>query len=274
MTAGAWSTSDVARRCREMRDAVRRRHAASEEEVESYWPGGANNQEANRKGRWIFCYANLVRMMGRTETRDADPAVDRAIAAALAHEPIGVACADGVTRAVHPKSYHALRWLDALDRSLLDIAPMIAALDDSVEATKVLSLAPLAESLAVRLWAWIITTGGAEGAATLPFDEEQSPEPPDWTKALTPGDILALARAHAEVNARRLRIISEAFPAEASGGSRLTLSGFLGTAAQELGARPADVLRRWSLGEVFAQAVTAAEAAREARARAERKTGS
>lgn len=273
MAGGPWSTADVTRRCRELRDVLVRRRVATDEEIAAYWPGGAANQEAHRRGRWIYCYANLIRMMGRTETRAHDADIDRTLAAALAAEPQRVECADGVTRAVYPKSYHSLRWLDALDRSVVDLGRMLLELEDSEEATRALMVAPLAESLAVRLWAWTITEGGPDGPATLPFDEAQAPEPPEWTKALTPGDVLSLARAHAEVNARRLRIISEAFPAEAGGSGRLTLSGFLGTAAQELGARPADVLRRWSLGEVFAQAVTAAEAAREAYARAKQKTG-
>jgi len=274
MTARAWTAADLRRRCGDLRRAVVRARVADEDEVARYWPGGAVNTETHRLGRWVFCYANLIRLMGRTEQRDADARVDAAVASALSAEPMRVTLSNGTAVAVYPKSYHALRWLDSLDRSVRDLVGLAATAQvDTSDAIKALALAPLVESLAVRLWAWVLTEGSADAPAALPFDEATTPEPPAWTSMLAPEDLLLLARAHVEVNGRRLRIISDAFPSETSSASRLSLSGFLGTAAQELGQRPATLLREWSLGEVFAQAVTGAQAHREARESAERKAG-
>jgi len=273
MPQQAWTAADLKRRCGEIRGALERRKLAGESELAAYWPGGASNPETHRLGRWIFCYANLVRMLGRGEhTEAASGVVDAAIASSLARDGVRVRLESGAVRVVHPKSYHALRWLDTLDRSLLDVIQMVADLPATTDALKALTIAPLLESQAVRMWAWVLTEGESEDEpATLPFDEASAPELPSWTHRLTPDDLLTLARAHVEVNARRLRIIAEAFPNETGGGvSRLSLAGFLGTVGQELGVRPAELMRRWSLGEVFAQAVSAAQAAREARERAER----
>lgn len=274
MAARPWSRADLKRRCGELRRAVVRAGSGTEEEIDRYWPGGAINTEQHPVGKWIFCHSNLVRMLGRTEQRDSNAAVHRAVSASLVAEPVLVTLTDGSARQVFPKSYHALRWLDTLDHAIGEMASRLRALKtlEGNEQLPAETVAPVSESLAVRLWAWVITEGGPDGPATLPFDENAAPEPPDWTRTLTPEDLIFLAQAHGEVNASRLKIISDAFPADASGGSRLSLAGFLGTVAQEMGVRPADLLRRWSLGEVFAQAVTSAEAAREARARAEANT--
>jgi hypothetical protein len=268
----AWTTPAIRERCRNLRRSLTAR-GWDAAELTAYWPGGTENP-GRARGAWIFCYANLVGMLRVADSRvAADPvALDQAVAEALAATPRLVALASGETRTVYPKSYHALRWLDALDRSLIDAATLAAQAEaaDVPEQVKLATLAPLVESLAVRLWAWVLTAGGADGPAGLPFDDDAAaPDPPAWTRALTPMDLLQLAQAHIAVNATRLRTITDGFPSATRGATRLSLSGFLGTAAQELAVRPMELLRRWSLGEVFAQSVTAAQAAREARERAE-----
>ena len=240
-------------------------------EVAAYWPGGAQNPEKGRGG-WIFCYANLVGMLRVADLGEgaSDSQGDAAVARALAAEPQTVTLCSGEAVQVYPKSYHALRWLDTLDRAVRDWTALAGSLHpDAPDELKLLALAPLAESLAVRVWAWILTAGSPASPAALPFDEAVTSDPPAWTTQLTPEDLLTIARAHANVNGHRLRIIAQAFPSDTKAPSRLNLSGFLGTAAQELGQRPFDVFRHWSLGEAFAQAATAAQASREARERAE-----
>lgn len=267
----AWTVAALRERCQHIRRSLTAR-GADEDEIASYWPGGTENPDRGRGG-WIFCYANLVGLLRVADLQQAvAPAeLDAAVAEALAAQPRTVLLSSGEVRTVYPKSYHALRWLDALDRSLLDAAELAAQLEAAgadaaaLDAAKVASLRPLLESLAVRLWAWILTERGTDGPAGLPFDENDTPDPPDWTRQLTPDDLLAIARAHIEVNAARLRRISVGYPGDTRGATRLSLAGFLGSSAQELGVRPQELLRRWSLGEVFAQAVTAAQAAREAR---------
>ncbi len=170
--------------------------------------------------------------------------------------------ADGSSVAVYPKSYHALAWCDALDRALHDVGVKAQRLEELAVDT----MAPLTASLAVRIWAWILTCP----EPGLPFDEgAPKTDPPTWTETLTPGDILQLLQAHFTVNRERIALVAALFPPDREAQSKLSLSGFLGTVAQELSQRPSDVLRRWSMGEAFAQAVVAAEAAREARERAE-----
>jgi hypothetical protein len=189
----------------------------------------------------------------------------------LAEEPVVVVCSDGKVRLVHPKSYHALAWLDSLDRQHLTHAAAAAAAAESENASaeelKVHALAPLVSSLAVRMWLWILTTPGAG----LPFDEAlETVDPPPWTKAIAPADVLAVFEAHVHVNHERLQVISRAFPSETGGGkSRLPLAGFVGALAHESGQDARLLMRSHSLGKLFAMSVAAAETAREARKRAE-----
>jgi hypothetical protein len=260
----SWSKKDLRRRCENLRAVAERRKLATADELAAFWPGGEENTEPGA-GAWIYCYASYVRIMGRDEDGSAfqrakQARLDQALADALACVPESVRCDDGETRTVHPKSYHALRWLDSLDRQLSVVLEQASREVETTADYAVQALAPLAESLCVRLWAWVLTEKGPG----LPFDEEQAPEPPEWTKRLTAGDILHLAEAHVRVNHRRNAVIANAFPGEKGGESRLTLAGFLGTVADDLSVRPFDLLRRWSLGELFAQRVTAAQAAREA----------
>lgn len=258
------------RRCEEAKTSLLRLRTATKEEIADYWPGGKVNDVADPLGKWIFCWANLVGMLRRKQPEVVAARVDEAMSAALAREPVRVVFEDGSIRSVHPKSYHALRWLDTLDKSVSDVVVAVADIGTDTDALKAITLLPLVESLAVRAWAWVLT----HEDAGLPFDESQPLEPPAWTFTITPKDLLELFRAHIAVNVERLRIISEAFPSDRNEGtSRLSLSGFLGGMANETGNRSSDLLRRWSLGEAFAQAVASAQIAREARERSESKAG-
>lgn len=259
-TRSTWTAKGLRGRCEEFRASLLRRRTATAEEIADYWPGGKVNTEPDPLGKWIFCYGNLVGFLRRRDPAEEDRKANAALDLALANAPVMVTCSDGSTRAVYPKSFHALRFLDVLDRSVNDLVSAVAEYGGDPEALKALMVFPVLESTAVRLWAWILTSEGP----TLPFDEHATPESPAWTKALAPEDILAIAKAHIEVNATRLKIISEAFPADGAHGSRLSLSGFLGTASQEMGVQPSRLLREWSLGEVFAQSISAAQAHREA----------
>lgn len=258
-----WSAPALETRCDALRASCLAR-GVPRPSIDAVWPGGPENAVTDPLGTWIVCYGNLMALFRHAEERqlvDRDQ-MDATLAAALARAPVPVTLAAGDRVAVYPKSYHALRWLDTLDRSLLDAA----RLADEAEQLGAFIAFPLVESLAVRLWAWILT----EETPGLPFNEAAPGEPPAWTQSLEAADLLHLASAHAQVNATRLRLIAEAFPPERreDGSSRLSLAGFLGTTAQEMGVPAFDVMRRFSLGELFAQAVLAGQAAREARARA------
>lgn len=258
-----WSVATITERCRVLHGTLHARKVPTPE-LDAMAPGGAQNQTADPLGAAVVWYAHL-RARFELEQHRAAEATARAqadVAAALSAEPVPVRLqALDAPTAVYPKSYHALRFLDTLDHALRRVVAVAQDADDvGVEA-----FAPLVESLAVRLWAWILTSEGPE----LPFDEHKDAEPPAWTKALTPEDLLTLFEAHLEVNRGRVTRIAQLFPGEGTHESRLSLAGFLGTTAQELGHRPFDLLRRWSVGEAFAQAAVAAQSAREARAAAD-----
>lgn len=269
--AKPWSARWLKGRCEEFRASLLKRRTATAEEIEAYWPGGKVNNEADGHGKWIFCYANMIRLLGKREPSLELATSGNAMAGALASEAAIVKFEDGAERPVYPKSFHALRWLDTLDVAVRDVVDAIAEYGQDPEFLNALAVTPLLESVAVRTWAWVLTTGDSESTAALPFDDAQPLDPPAWTKTITGRDILALLKAHVTVNAEQLRIIAAAFPAEPNSESRLSLGGFLGTAAQELGVRPAQLLRRFSLAEVFAMSVASAQASREARERAEQK---
>lgn len=258
-----WSESAIMVRCRTLRDTLHARRVPTAD-LEAMAPGGARNQTADPLGAAVVWYALLRARFEVEEVRRAqdEAHAEEAVALALAGDghPLTLSAPDMPT-AVYPKSYHALRFCESLDVALR----RVVASAEQLEALDVQALAPLAESLAVRLWAWILT----HPEPGLPFDETAAPEPPAWTTRLTPDDLLRLLAAHLEVNRIRITRIAQLFPGEAATESRLSLAGFLGTIAQELGHRPFDVLRRWSLGEAFAQAVVAAQASREARAAAD-----
>lgn len=258
-----WTETTIAERCRILSGSLRARGVPTPE-LEAMAPGGAKNPTTDPLGGAVVWFALL---RARLEIAEHEQEQERrrgqeAVAAALVSAPVLVTLSvAGAPRAVHPKSYHALRWCDSIDHALQGVVAQAHALEDA----DVRALAPLTESLAVRLWAWILT----HPAPDLPFDEQKAPEPPAWTAELTPDDLLVLLQAHLEVNRLRIARIALLFPGDEARESRLSLAGFLGTIAQELGHRPFDVLRQWTLGEAFAQAVVASQSAREARAAAD-----
>lgn len=257
-----WTVEAITERCRVLRGTLHARRVP-DADLDALAPGGSRNQVVDPLGAAITWFVLLRERFAVAEHERAREAAraDAALAAALVNAPVPVRLSLEGRWAVYPKSYHALRWCDALDGAVRDVVATLEATPDAELA----AFAHLNESLAVRLWAWILTCR----EPGLPFDEGTPGDPPDWTQQLTPEDLVALVQAHLEVNRTRIQLIAQLFPPERAAESRLSLSGFLGTVAQELGHRPSDVLTRWSLGEAFAQAVVASQSAQEARARTE-----
>jgi hypothetical protein len=250
-----WTRESIEERCRAIRGTLLR--------------DGLPPPELDPFGSVVVWYALLRarrEVLAAERAREAARA-ESAVAAALSGSPVPVqlseaaALASGPT-AVYPKSYHALRYLDALDAALREVVALAQSLDDA----EVHAQALIVETAAVRVWAWILT----HPAPGLPFEEvARDVTPPAWTGHLMPDDLVRLLEAHVEVNHARIRWIAQLFPPERERESRLNLGGFLGTVAQELKQRPFEVMRNWSLVEAFAQAATASQAAREARQHAE-----
>jgi hypothetical protein len=266
-----WSVADLTQRCRSLRAVLGEDGAATDQQLRDYWPGGKENQYTG-KGAWIYCFAMYAAFNWSAAQRGGEAssaAVDTAIANRSTASPEPVRLTSGRTAAVYPKSYHALRYLDFLDAGHRKAGQLAAAAYDlgSAEALKVMQTYPLVESLAVRLWAWVLTTEGPG----LPFKEDASNiELPEWLGELTAIDVVRLYQAHRKVNHDDIALISETFPGDPMK-SRLPLSGFLNTYAHEAGHRPLDVFKQFSVGEIFADAVSSAQAAREARENADAK---
>lgn len=257
-----WTVEAITERCRILRGTLHARHVP-DADLDAMAPGGSRNSVMDPLGAAITWFVLLrERFAVAAAERAADEArAAAALSAALVNAPVPVPLSVDGAFAVYPKSYHALRWCDTLDCAVRDL---VTTLDTHPDA-QVEAFARLNESLAVRLWAWTLL----HPDPGLPFDEGTPVDPPAWTQQLTPADLIEIVRAHVEVNRTRIQLIAQLFPVEPMTESRLALSGFLGTVAQELGHRPSDILRRWSLGEAFAQAVVASQSAREARARSD-----
>lgn len=274
----AWTPATIEERCRVLRHTLLAR-GEPQVRLDRYAPGGEENALTDALGAAIRQYMLLAARVQLLDWQEEDEQrrADRALTASLANTPAplrlsadamaALAVAGVGAPAVHPKSFHALSWCEALDGALRDVTMKAAALEDA----EVAAMEPLLRSLAVRVWLWILLHPGA----SVPFDESENAEPPEWTMAFTPDDILVVLRAHDAVHRERLQLIAAMFPrSEASAESRLTLSGFLGGPfAQEVNEKPSNVLHRWTLGEAFGQAVTAAESARAAREKAETSRG-
>ncbi len=257
-----WSAADLRRRCRQLREqlTVAASDVVGADELAAYWPGGDQNQIVGR-GKWIFCFAQLIRLCDRLRETPTAPELalaERARADAQADTPAAVTLVNGTTVHVHPLGYVALEFLTTLDRTVALAQELAAsvALQRTPASEQALVLEPLVRAHAVRLWAWILTHGSAD----LPFDPFlEDPEPPAWTSLLMPEDLLALYAAHREVNARRNMMIASLFPSETKADVRLSLAGFIGAYAHEKGKDAAEYMRRFALGKIFAQAVSAAQ---------------
>jgi hypothetical protein len=258
-----WSDADIRRRCLTLREQLQlaASDVVSAAELADYWPGGKENTVAERRGQWIYCYANLTRFSDRlraeyaaVDTRDAE----RARVDAQQDAPVAVPLTNGTTVHVHPLGYVALEFLTTLDRTVTLAQEQAAAvaLQRSPASEQALALQPLVRSHAVRLWAWILTSGHPY----LPFSPTiEDPEPPEWTGAMDVEDLLRLYAAHREVNARRNMLIAALFPPDTSSEVRLSLAGFIGAYAHEKGKDAAVLMRTFTLGKLFAQAVSAAQ---------------
>jgi len=179
-------------------------------------------------------------------------------AAVSAASRAGVALLSGDTVHVYPLGYLALEFLTTLDRTVAlaqELAATIAH-QQSPESETALVLEPQLRAYAVQLWAWILTSG----AADLPFDPTaEDPTPPAWTRVMMPEDLLALYAAHRQVNAQRNALIASLFPSDTKATVKLSLAGFIGAYAHEKGADARQFMRTFSVGRLFAQAVSAAQ---------------
>lgn len=266
--ASAWDEAGLRLRCEGLRETLASLEHVSPTDLADYWPGGAENHEAP-PGDWIFCYAQLIRMLGyeSPETEDLRRAqAERQVLAALRRLAVTVELVhplrdDQTSLTIYPKSLHALLRLEEQDAVLARLA----------DAADWLYRAP-AEQMAERLGqvlaeieyqhqvaVWILTTEDVG----LPFDDQvERPEPPEWTLELDPADVVRVLQAHREVNRRRGACVAALTSSTRSKGGRLSWAVLAGSAATRLGLSTYTLMREVSLGEWLAQLALTAEAER------------
>lgn len=269
-------------RCALLEQSVRASGHVPAGEIDAVRPGGSENPDTSAHG-WLHFLCNLHRMHERgpaVRTKGGGSRWDQtamdALREALAAAPIPLVLSNGTKVSVHPKSEYALHRLLVNDKALQWCVTRRLALED-VDPHTPESLRALhtAIELQRQLEAEFAAICCAPGAGIGPEDGAAWEVPvPEWTRTLEPYDILAIRRAHIEVNVVRVQEVSERTKQYAEGSGSMPLAAFLGVMAGEMGVQPADLARRWSLGEVFAQALVRWEAQERAKQDAERKADS
>jgi len=240
-----WSVTGLKDRCRRCRTAVLDQRLATEDELAAYWPGGAENPEQGL-GAWIYCYANLIRFLGRGEqsapSGNAEAALlQRAALDALRGAPVRVELVhrqqDGtpVAVAVHPKSFDALVFCEELDANLRWMRDRLLWLRERDDADSTQAMTALWREITEHhhvLCALVCHEGpGAPWPLTTMPPREALPA---WALTLDPFDVVAILAAHLEVNGRRLRQVCQLVAPMPSEGtppawSTLALSGATAT---------------------------------------------
>jgi hypothetical protein len=245
--ADGWSVTGLKDRCRRLRDACTGQQVATDEELTAYWPGGSENPETGL-GAWIYCYANLVRFLGRGEHLGPAPNADtaalhRAALEALRGTPVRVELVhrgeDGqaVEVFVHPKSFDALVFCEELDANLRWMRDRVLWLREREDAESLQATTALWREITEHhhvLCALVCHPGpGAPWPlTTMPAREVL----PAWVLTLDPFDVVAIVAAHLEVNGHRLRQVCQLVsPAPEDGRppawSTLALAGATATGA-------------------------------------------
>jgi hypothetical protein len=252
-----WSSRSLRARCAGQRDVLHARGMA-DAALDAAWPGGADNpgpETLRNVGGWVKCYALYLAMLRESAAKDRTGAsqslLHETIAAAQRDKPAPVHCADGAVRYVYPKGDVALEVLDEIDGVVQAATRAVQRLGGAAPP----GTRAVLRSLAVRVWLAIVTHEGAD----LPFTPatEATYEPPDWTLAYAPQDLLAFVDAFRGVNAARLAVMGAAFPKQ-PGAEGLSFATFTGTFAGSKGLDPLDVAHRWSRARVVAVALSEA----------------
>ena len=260
--------------------AVAKQPGMTAETIAAHRPGGVENRDPSAMG-WLtyLCWLHSAYAKGpavpstSAATRWDARAMDD-MRAALAAEPVYLTLSSGRTVAVHPKGEHALhrlavgqialRWLTERRLALM----LEAETNGTPAVIDLLYKATAAEAHLQAEFVAIVTHAGAG----VPWPESGSwtqPVPLWMRDELTTADLVAIQRAHLEVNLLRINAIADRSRSFASGGDPMPLAAFLGVMAEELKVRPEEMARRYSLGEVFAMSYAKFEAHERAKAKAD-----
>jgi hypothetical protein len=268
----------IREKCRALVDYLRQA-GTSAEALAVMEPGGPENPDSGPDGylRW---YGLLSQAFARDQSRldyhketDGKAEADAAAVAALAARPeIVTLVSPGERRTleVHPKGLEALSAIRARDELLHGLTKLRGRIAKSAEASDVLLVEKVDRELAdqLRLLVWAVTHEGPK----LPYGISDSPDPPEWTGALDPWDILQVVNAHQRVNGKRLQALARLTAPGEGKDSAPSWSVFAGSVAMELGIQPSVLLRDWSLAEVLTTTRLAAESKRKAHEQAKHKS--
>lgn len=250
---------------------------ATAEELDPYFPGGAENPHTGQDA-YILAYGRclwaLGRVIGREQAHEESsrlPEHDLTKLKALHSEPESIeltpASADQAPRTVivYPKSGLGLEHIGAAALIAAHLTDQIATLEEHGDARdlEVIVEARTQAGYFHRLACWIATHPGAG----LPYPRGvKHPELPAEIDALNPIDYYLIAQACTRVNATRLR----ALDASQSSKERPDWPGFYVGAASELKTSVALLWETVPLAEIAATANERARIHEEARERAKR----
>lgn len=268
-------------RCAVLEHSVRNMATATADAINAARPGGAENPDRSAMG-WLYFFGALKTWQALGPTHQSksalrwDGAAMEDMRKALHAEPIFLTLESGRKVSVHPKGDYALsRYvLDSIARNwAMERRVALLALDADEVTADSMDLLAKATELEARVRAEIIAILTHPGAG-VPWTDDTIWDHaiPQWTRdEVTTLDSIAIERAHLEVNLFRINSVAERTKQFVEhGNDAMPLAAFLGTMSSDLGIQPAEIARRWSLGEVFASSLARFEATERAKAKAEK----
>ncbi len=250
-------------RCALLEIAVRNARTVTAEAINNARPGGSENPDCSALG-WLYFFGALKswHAQGPQQTSKKamrwDPEEIEDLRAALHAEPIALGLQSGERVSVYPKGEHAiaeialnqiaLRWITARRFALGEADP-------TLETITAYGLALDAERQLNAEFVAIVTHPGAG----IPWEDgaRWDRAVPAFSRDLTPFDLLAIRRAHVDINLLRVNVIAERARDLANvTGDGPPVEVFLSALAGELHMRPERLVKEWSRGEVFALAVS------------------
>ncbi|HNB58681.1 MAG TPA: hypothetical protein PK308_00110 [Phycisphaerales bacterium] len=275
----SWDAEGLQAQCTALREVLGD-GVATPQELADYWPGGAENPEADPLGRWIYCYAQYSRMAGRLDPQKTDADIAKAeadVLAALRHAPVPVELVRTVRGKpvrveVHPKSFETLLHIEARDRELGRLCEALEGLQGLPAKAQARWGRRLAAEIAYQqqVLCWIVTHPGPG----LPFPGgKDAPAVPKRFRDLEAQDCVSILRAHRRVAVVRLGRIADLIGGGKASGKRQSWASLGATAASELGVSSRALLRDWTLESWIAQLSLTADAKAQAVEAAKGKRG-
>jgi len=251
---GPRSRQELVAACHTLRDHVRARHLAGDDEVAEFWPmkpARANTWD------WLWAYGQFMRLIaGEGKAPGAlDPdAADQMALAALQEEPIEVETHDHILR-VAPKSFEALLWFNHVDALLRWLTGRERALRAAMEAGTLPEAFEAPAEVLGRLVteiahqnARLVAQATADGPRLLP-----DLEPDERIRSLGPVELIRVPLAFLHVNSVRLSALKALVEAPKKGHRAVSWSTFMATAADHLRTDVRQLARDRSLVSLLAQ---------------------